>query len=405
MTFARSIAFSLLAAAAIVPAAAFAQAAQPAAQAAPQIKLSAKAGKAIIALQTAINAKDTANIPALTAAAKAVASSPDDRYAIAQLELKAAAGANNNEAAAAAFEAMVASGFTMQPQQVSELAGTLGGAMLRDKKYDRAASLLEKAIAANPTNADYQMLLAETRVAQGKNAEALTLMQKALGTSGGTKAPENTYKRAFLLAYGAESPLTVQIGRQWLEAYPTPESWRNSLAVYRNMNKLDIEGTLDVLRLMRATNALSSADDYVLLSQAAAEKGNYAEAQAVLDEGIAAKKVNPSMPMVAETLTGLKGKKKPTAADLATASKDAKTGAAKLNVGNRFYGNGDYAAAADQYKAALAAGADAGLANLRLGMALARSGDKAGATAALKAVSGTYAPIAGYWLIYVAKMA
>ena len=47
-------------------------------------------------------------------------------------------------------------------------------------------------------------------------------------------------------------------------------------------------------------------------------------------------------------------------------------------------------------------GGDAGLANLRLGMALARSGDKAGATAALNAVTGANADIARYWLMWLA---
>ena len=48
---------------------------------------------------------------------------------------------------------------------------------------------------------------------------------------------------------------------------------------------------------------------------------------------------------------------------------------------------------------------DASLANLHVGMALARSGDKAGASAAFNAVSGARAPIAKYWLIYLAQKA
>ncbi len=46
-------------------------------------------------------------------------------------------------------------------------------------------------------------------------------------------------------------------------------------------------------------------------------------------------------------------------------------------------------------------GVDANVANLHLGMALARSGDKAGATAAFNAVSGPRADIAKYWLLYL----
>ena len=72
-----------------------------------------------------------------------------------------------------------------------------------------------------------------------------------------------------------------------------------------------------------------------------------------------------------------------------------------IAVGNRFYGIGNYARSADLYRSAASAGGDANLANLHLGMALARAGDKAGATTALKAVGGNYAGIASYWLMYV----
>ena len=45
-------------------------------------------------------------------------------------------------------------------------------------------------------------------------------------------------------------------------------------------------------------------------------------------------------------------------------------------------------------------GADVATANLRLGMALAMSGDKAGAETALKAVTGPKASLAQFWLAY-----
>jgi hypothetical protein len=46
-------------------------------------------------------------------------------------------------------------------------------------------------------------------------------------------------------------------------------------------------------------------------------------------------------------------------------------------------------------------GVDPNVANLHLGMALARAGDKAGATAALNAVTGPRADIAKFWLLYL----
>ena len=71
--------------------------------------------------------------------------------------------------------------------------------------------------------------------------------------------------------------------------------------------------------------------------------------------------------------------------------------------GDADYGYGDYAQAAELYRAALSkTGADVNLINLHLGMALARAGDKAGATAALNAVTGPRSELAKFWLIYLA---
>jgi predicted Zn-dependent protease len=87
-------------------------------------------------------------------------------------------------------------------------------------------------------------------------------------------------------------------------------------------------------------------------------------------------------------------------------AKEALAGpAAKLAVktADAYYGYGDYAQAAELYRAALTkTGADVNLINLHLGMALARAGDKAGATAALNAVTGPRAELAKYWLVYLA---
>src|SRR5438552_10562205 len=80
----------------------------------------------------------------------------------------------------------------------------------------------------------------------------------------------------------------------------------------------------------------------------------------------------------------------------------AATAKASLANGDLLYGYGQYAKAAEIYRGALSKpGADAGLINLHLGMALARSGDKAGAAAALNAVTGAHSDVAKYWLPYL----
>jgi tetratricopeptide (TPR) repeat protein len=153
---------------------------------------------------------------------------------------------------------------------------------------------------------------------------------------------------------------------------------------------------------MDATAALTEPNDYDLYATAAAQQGNYVEALSVLNRGIAAKRIDPASSQFSDTLSGLKAKPQATEADLVDALKSASTAKSLIGIGDRYYGLGNYAKAAETYRAALAkADADANVGNLHLGMALARAGDKAGAAAALGKVGGALAEVARYWLLYV----
>lgn len=367
------------------------------------VKPSSGALKALIELQKAVNANDVASIPAKVAAAQAVAKTKEDRYLVGQLQLKAALNAKDNAAMAAAIDVVAGSGF-LDAARSAQLYGSLGASLYNSKQFAQAAAAYEKASQIDPRNADFLINLGESRFAQGQKAEAVQAMQRAiqLQKAAGQKPDEALYKRSVTIAYGAELPLAAQLGREWVAAYPSADSWRNSIAIYRNLMKPDVEGTLDLLRLMQASGSLSSAADYNLFATAAADQSNFNEAQAVIDQGIAAKVVDPTNPMFRDTVVGLKRKPKATAADLDTAAKTATSGMALLRIGDRFYGMGNYARAVELYRQSMSKpGVDANIANLHIGMALARLGDKAGATAALNAVTGPRAEIAKYWLLYV----
>ncbi len=373
---------------------------EPATQ--PKVNISKRAAKAFIELQKAVEANDTANIPAKLAAAEAVADTKDDHYAIARLHLKAALAANDNAGVGAAVDAAVASGF-LDAASSAQLYNAAGVRYYNAKDFPRAAGLFERAATADPRNPEPIKLLAEARNAAGQKAEGSALLAKALQltAAGGKKPDEDLYKRAVAMAYEAKSPSAVSLGREWVTAYPGADSWHNAIAIYRNINHPNVQGSLDLLRLMRATGAMTTSGDYMLYATAAADQGNFGEAQAVLDEGLANKRVELTDSVVRETFNGLKTKPKAAAADLEAAVKMAPTAVSLMRIGDRFYGLGDYARAAALYRQGQAKGADAGLANLHLGMALARSGDRVGATTALNAVAGDNAEIAKYWLLYV----
>lgn len=400
-------ALALVAALAATPAMAQNNSAPAQQQAQPQIKPSAKALKAIVDLQTAVNNKDYANVPAKAAAAQAVASTKEDRYLIATLQLKAAAAQNDAAGVASAIDAVTQTGM-LDPAKASSLYVSLGGSYLNNKQYPQAAAAFQKAATLDPNNPDTADLLGRALFLSGQKAQAASVYRKIIQSSAaaGRKPPEMTYKLAVQSALDAKSADAVSLGREWLMAYPSSDSWHAALGIYHNANQLDVEGTLDLLRLMQATGSLNDPADYAQFAADDAEQNNFNEAQAVLDAGIAAHVVNPAAPNMREIVSAIRSKPKATAADLAVATKSAASGMALLHIGDRYYAMGDYPKALELYRMAQGKpGVDPALANLHIGMTLARAGDKAGATTALNAVTGPRADIAKFWLIYVNQKA
>lgn len=372
-----------------------------------KLKISKAATKPLAELQAAVNANDVANIPAKLAAAQAVAQSVDEKYMVAALQFKAALAAKDDAALRAGLAAMLASGGVEQSKAVP-MHVQIGKFDYKAKQYDSAAASFERALAIEAANTDALVMLAETRHLQGQTPAAVALLQRALKAklASGQKADEDWYRRAVGLAYGAKLPDAVDLSRQWVAAYPKPNVWRDALRVYRNSVTLDETMVLDSLRLARATGALSTNADFQNYAAIASQGSSPGEAREVIDEAIAAKLVDPTKPPFKDIVAVLKTKTAMSRASLPQLAAEAKAGPTArlaLRTADAYYGYGDYAAAAELYRAALTkSGADASLINLHLGMALARAGDKAGATAALNAVTGPRAELAKFWLVYAA---
>jgi tetratricopeptide (TPR) repeat protein len=395
-------ALALIAALSAAPAAAQGGSA-PAQQQAPKITPSKGAMKALSDLQEAVNKNDYASVPAKVAAAEAVATTKDDHYLVGQLQLKAAVAANDKAGIAAAIDKVAASGVLDSARTASLYVG-LGGSYFNDKQYAPAATAYQKALSIDPRNPEAVKMVGESLFAAGQKAEAAAAFQRAIQASvaAGQKPDEALVKRAVAVAYEAQSPTAIELARQWVAAYPSGSSWSDALAIYSNLSRPDAESALELYRLRQVTGALTSGAEYAQFARTAAELNNFNEAQAVLDAGIAANAINPSDAKYGDLVSGLKTKPKATAADLAAATKSAQSGMALLRIGDRYYAMGDYAKAVELYKMSMGKpGVDAGVANLHVGMALARAGDKAGATSAFNAVTGPRAEIAKFWLTYL----
>ena len=369
-------------------------------------QVSKEAQKAIVELQNAVNANDTANIPAKLAAAQAAARTADDRFFIASSQTKAAVNANDLPAIEAGISALQASG-AAENADLALRYTDLGNRYLKAQQADRAVAAFDKALAIDPNAVDALVLSAKIHDGQGRKAEAAALMQKSFVASKaiGKKVAEGNYKFAAKLAYDTKSPTAAAITREWVADYPSPQSWRDALRIYRDLNRPEGDAKIDILRLARAANALSGESDYHSFASELVTRGNLAEAKAVLDSARSA----PNVDFTKQAFKDLNVKvaKAPTRAAIEASAKAALAGSsakAVVDAGDALYGIGAFAEAAAAYQAALnKTGADPNHVNLRLGMALAQSGDKAGATAALNAVAGPQANTAKYWLIWAAS--
>lgn len=380
---------------------------KPAATSAYKPEVSKGARKAIVELQTAVNAKDTANIPAKLAAARAKAQTKDDHYVIAQMQLKAAADAKDEPGMIAGLEAVLASG-ALPAADALMLHMDLGKIRYNAKAYDQAGVSFEEVLKAEPSNIDALVMLAETRNAQKRIPEAVSLIQRAITAkaAAGQKPDEAWYKRAVALSYNANLPNAAEIGRQWVAAYPNAKNWRDAIRIYQTSSKLDDASMIDSMRLARATGALQSENDYFRYANTLMTKGYPGEAKAVLEQGFAANTISKSKQMFSQLYALATSRAQGDRASLAasaTAAKSAPEAKKAMVIADAYFGYGDFTQAADLYRVALTKnGVDKDLANLRLGMALTQAGDKAGATAALNAADGAQAEVAKLWLTYLA---
>jgi len=375
-----------------------------------KFELSKEERAALAPFQQAVQAKDYAKAATLLPAAQAAAKGTDARFILANLQLQMALDNKDEAAQAVAIEAMLASGGTPAADQ-PRLYRALAQLYTNTKQTDRARAALARLAQLEPNNPDIMIVQAES-IAASNPAEAVSMLQKAIAAKkgAGEAVPENWYKRALKFAYeGKLMPQSLQISRDLVSAYPTPSNWRDALTIYRQSTQLDKQMETDTLRLLRAAKAMKGDSDYFALASNLNDMGLPGESKAVIDEGTAARAINPGkdyFKALLATTSGRVAADRASLGSLETRAKAAPNGRLALSTADALYGYGEYARAAALYRMAIQKGGiDNNVANLRLGAALAQAGQKAEAEAALKAVTGNRQALAGYWLILLSQRA
>jgi tetratricopeptide (TPR) repeat protein len=388
------------------------------------INVSREEERAIAALAAAAAAPDRAAQDAALAAARSAARSAEGRYAVAHYQLVIARARSDGPGYNQAVDALVESGLA-SPEELPSLLANQAMRAYSAGDMARTDRLLARAVEIAPNNvealADYAQFKSRVNnraTAAADRQLAAQLLGRALeaNRAAGRASPESLHRRALAVAYdGTRAPFNLaQLGpqvvvfaRALVAAYPSQVNWRDALLAYRDqVPATDTDMRLDIARLIRATGALAGDKDYVELAQALRSASLHGEVKAVLDEGVSRQMLDAAKPEVAQAIAAANRQATATRATLPRLRTQATagTGAQARAAGDAFFGFGQYPDAAELYRLALQKGGeDPNLVNSRLGAALALAGRRPEAEAALRAVTGPRADLAGFWLAWLSR--
>ncbi|HTP76530.1 MAG TPA: hypothetical protein VMJ73_06075 [Rhizomicrobium sp.] len=224
-------------------------------------------------------------------------------------------------------------------------------------------------------------------------------------TNFGSGAGEAVLQLQMRCAYESQDNDSMRKALETLVARTNkPEYWNQLLNTAQGTKGLADHQTLDIYRLKLLTNSITKADDYNLLAQLALQLGFAAEAQSVIEKGIAAKVLTGDR--TTRLLTMAKNQAGTNAANNAKAQADANkasSGDALVKLGEDAWGQGHYPDAIKLIQAGIAKGpADKDNALVRLGMAYMSAGQKDQAVRTFDKVDGDEKQqiIAHLWSIY-----
>src|SRR3546814_773101 len=227
----------------------------------------------------------------------------------------------------------------------------------------------------------------------------------------GRTAPESWYRYAIGKLYKTkDSATTLQWVQRWLTAYPSSKNWRDAIIVFGFQGptaaRMGKPERVDLFRLMRATKSLADQSDYLEYAALTFDLGLPSETKTVLAEGTSAGKIasgSADASALAKTAQDVISRDE-SLTSLTTKAKAKADGKLAAQTADAYLGGGDYQQAIDLYRLALEKGSvDTDGVNTHLGIALALSGDRAGATTAFDAVtSAPRTEIAALWKTWLA---
>jgi len=262
--------------------------------------------------------------------------------------------------------------------------------------YFRAGSLGKATQYANqylksvPGDKDMQMLLATSAYQQKDYKGAIAAADRVM--KGGGQPSQDLLQLVLRSNYELkDSAGTARTLELLLKYYPSADTWDRVLEGYFQQTKHD-DGLMALYRLAEDVGTLQKPRQYTDMAQSLILGGFAIEGQRIIEKGLAANIfTGDDLNRAQRTLEAAKRKADVERAALPKAAATlaaAKTGDQMHDVGKLYFSAGDYAKSADALRKALAKGglADADAANMLLGNALTRQGNRAEAAKAFDAI-------------------
>jgi tetratricopeptide (TPR) repeat protein len=344
----------------------------------------------------------------------------DDRYEAGILAINIGAGLKDLAFQEQGIDLLIASAST--PADLKREYTFRKGAIAYDSKRfaDAEKNMLDAYNLGHRAN-NIEFLISNAMSQQNKDAEAIAWIGKAIDASKAAGPVNKTYlvRAAVLSAKAKNYAGAANFYKDLIIAENNPDYWHDALAFFDRSRDFNPEETLDILRLMRATDGLRFQQEYSAYLDSLSYIGvRYpAEAVSLLDEGFAKGLISRNNVTFSERYNEAKGRlaedTRTLAGTIAPAKASPKGMLASLT-GDSFFSHKDYKTAKDLYESALSKapvldkdGVDqTDRTRFRLAMSKTMLGDYAGAKAEFDMVTGANRKaIAEYWMAFITHRA
>ena len=320
------------------------------------------------------------------------AKSAYDGFIINELTAFCALSSNDTAAALRAYEANLG----------SQYLGDKANARVKDltklhfnaRNYDKSIEFGQRAIKEGYGDADTYLVVAQSYYQKNDYKGARTFVGDWIRDQErrGQRPRENAIQIYVTSCMRLKDDACTSAGFEKLVTYyPKPEGWANLMqALFRTRSEA---AAFNAYRLATEVGAMRTSDDYTEMAQRALERGLAAEAQKTLETAFARNAFTDKRDIDRNTRL-LKTAKERAAAEragLSKADRDAaagKDGNADLRVGQQFMANGQFAQAVTAIERGIGKGnvSNPAEAQLVLGIAQFKAGNKAGAAKAFRAI-------------------